>query len=268
MDHDWFDEIDLDPAVPWRRMGVRQLGHRPWLVADERREIELALKARLLADRPDEVTARVGPIGAVDHEVRALVAGEGLVPEPGPDPLVSAASVVQEDLCVLRRRDDGWHLEAACLCFPSRWRLADKIGRTLLDVHGPVDGYAEHLHGRVETFLDRVGERPVLRRNWFVHPDGALFQPSAPPTDPVIPAADALAGLHVRSERQTLRRLSSGAVLFTIRVQHGTVGAVLDAGDRRRRFVEHLRRAPSDDLAHRGMAPAQVAELVQALERR
>lgn len=41
MHHDRFDEIDLDPTVPWRPMGTRQLGARAWLVADEGASAEL-----------------------------------------------------------------------------------------------------------------------------------------------------------------------------------------------------------------------------------
>lgn len=264
----WFDEIDLDPSVTWRRMGVRQLGDKPWLVADHRAPAELALKAELLAERPDVVLAREGDDDRSSaEEVCALVAAEGRgADQSGHDPLVAASLAVQEDLCLLRRRDGAWHLDAACVCFPSRWRLADKIGRPLLDVHEPVDGYAEHLDRRVETFLDRVGSRPVVRRNWFIHPDGALFQPSAPAVDPVVPATDAIDGLHLRSERQTLRRLDTGWVLFTIRVQHATVGEFTEADHRRDALRDHLRLAQAEDLAHRGMAPAQVSELLAALD--
>ena len=116
---------------------------------------------------------------------------------------------MQEDLCLLRRRDDGWYLEAASLCFPSRWRLADKIGRHITEVHGPVDGYVDQLASKVDRLFDRLTDRPVLRRNWYIHPDPTLFQPAPPPDgDPSSPQPDALATLVVRSERQTLRRLT------------------------------------------------------------
>ena len=51
----WLDEIDLDPDVGWLSMGTRALGGRPWLIVDDRWAAELALKARLLAERHDEV---------------------------------------------------------------------------------------------------------------------------------------------------------------------------------------------------------------------
>ena len=266
--HDWFHELVLDPGAGWLRMGTRSLGDRPWLIRDHRADEELAQKAELLAARRDEVLATGPGSEAAGQDVLDLVVGAtGSRPTGAGHPLEQAARLVQEDLCLLQRRDGAWHLDAACVCFPSRWRPADKFQRPLGAVHGPVDGYDGELAGRVDRLLDRLTDRPVLRRNWFVHPDGALFQPSAPPVDPVVPAARALAELHLRSERQTLRRLPSGWVLFTIRTQHALLGEALASADRRRRFAEHLRLASPHDLHHRGMSPPQVSELLATLAR-
>ena len=256
---EWFDELDLDPTSSWLRMGTRSLGERPWLVVDERAEDELALKAELLDRCRDEVL-RCEP--AADEAARETLALVSTDPSAGvADPLERAARSVQEDLCLLRRRDGAWHLDAACVCFPSRWRLAEKIERPLVDVHGPTPGYDPHLTDRVTRLLDRLTTRPVLRRNWFVHPDGSLYQPVTPAEEPIIPAAEIADRLHLRSERQTLRRLECGWVLFTIRVQQDRLGVALSTPDRRQRFLDHVRAAPADDLRHRGLADRQVDEL-------
>lgn len=253
-------------------MGTRALGARPWLVPDDRRDDELALKARLLRDRPDEVfAARPGSEPASEetlHLVEEACSALGLE-SPGSagsearHPLDRAGRLVQEDLCLMAPGVDGWTLEAASLCFPSRWRLADKLGRPHGDVHGPVEGYRSALAPRVGRLFDRLGERIVWRRNWFVHPDPALFQPDRPAGgDPVVPADRCLAELYVRSERQTLRRLpASGWVLFTIRTQQEPLEVVLGDGERRARFARYLADAPADQLDHRGLHPAQAAEL-------
>ena len=261
MTGDWVDELDLDPTSTWRKMGTRALGDRPWLVADDQRDEQLALKSVLLSERRDEVLATGDRSLVAASEVRELVADAGFEPASVDDPLEAAALAVQEDLCLLRRRDDAWHLDAACVCFPSRWRLRDKIDRPLVEVHAPTPGYAEHLAPRVDRLLDRVDARPVLRRNWFVHPDPALFQPTAPVPEPTVPAHRVEFDLHVRSERQTLRRLPSGWILFTIRVQQLPLGAALDTPQRRRRFAGYVAHAPAADASHRGLSPAQVAEL-------
>lgn len=260
----WFDELEFDPSVSWRRMATRALGERPWLVSDESGAWERALRRDLLERVRDEVFAAAPrPVGA---EVRALVGAHVEVAEDADrDPLAAAGLAVQEDLCLLRLRDGAWHLDAAFLCFPSRWRLADKIRRPLVDVHAPTPGYREHLAPRVDRLLGRLGDRPVLRRNWFVHPDPSLHQPQAPAVDPVVDAHEVPTSLHLRSERQTLRRLMSGWVLFTIRVQHRPLGDLLADARHRDRFRRYVAGAPIDDLAHRGMAFEQVRELCVTL---
>jgi hypothetical protein len=116
---------------------------------------------------------------------------------------------------------DGYHLDAAVLCFASHWRLLDKLGGSAGAIHEPVPRYETELAEKVDRFLARL--RPgvlVARRNWSVHGDDALHAP-VPPHDPdPVETAEVPHALWLRSERQTLRRLpASGAVLFTIRVQ-------------------------------------------------
>ncbi len=285
----WFDEIDL--GQPWRRMGTRTLGGEGWLVVDADRDTELALKRRLMTERLDDVVAAVSPdvappaadlVAMIEAEVTALGVDVDAVPpvsvaDPSERLLARAGLMVQEDVCLLRRRpsvgDPGgqlrWHLDGASLCFPSRWRLADKIGRPLTDVHQPVAGYDTHLARRVDGLFDSLAE-PRRRRNWFVHPDGSLFQPSIPVGgDPVVPAAEVMTGLWLRSERQTLLRIGDGWpdwIVFTIRVQHAPLGRFLADGGRRDAFARWVADADAEEVTHHGIAPDQRAELLVALD--
>lgn len=284
--HEWLDEIDLDPERPWLRMGTRALGNRPWLVIDAHRAAELKLKADLRASRHDEVFAAEPGTETASRRVLDLIVAEleagGLVtdrPPPGAEthPLDEAGLLVQEDLCLLRRDLDGWNLVAASLCFPSRWRLGPKMGHPLDAVHGPVPGYGDRLASKVDQLLDRLEARVVWRRNWFIHPDHALFQPDRPTfPEPTIPAADCLDQLVVRSERQTLRRVDDPSeatsqsadryALFTIRIQQAPV-ATLAVGARRAELARFLAEAPPDIVSHRGLSPQQCTELTTALAR-
>src|SRR5690606_20683524 len=84
-------------------------------------------------------------------------------------PLARAGLWVQEDFCLLQSSGEGepYALTAATLSFPTRWRLADKIGRPMLAIHDPVPGYAERLGRPVDRFFEKlVPERPVWRANW------------------------------------------------------------------------------------------------------
>jgi hypothetical protein len=108
------------------------------------------------------------------------------------------------------------------------WKLPDKLGSSLADVHGPVPAYADELAARVDRFLDRLRpDRPVWRRNWLIHDSPELHLPAPPPpSDAPLEVPD---GLWLRSERQTLRRLpTTGAVLFTIRTQQVPLAVVAD----------------------------------------
>lgn len=70
----------------------------------------------------------------------ALAARDRVGSEDHP-PLLAASLLVQEDLALMRRGEDGWRLAAASLCFPSPWSLAGKFGRPVDEIHGPVPGF-------------------------------------------------------------------------------------------------------------------------------
>lgn len=157
------------------------------------------------------------------------------------DPLWVLGRLVQEDLCVLQRPQDGAEhiLTAAVLCFPAGWRLGQKIGRPLMRIHDPVPEYDAHQGKRVQRLFDgvQVG-RPLWRFNALTYGDPALFQPAKASN-----TSGAASGLdrpalrdrqggepggfaenapsdgprYLRSERQTILRLpKSRAVIFGI----------------------------------------------------
>ena len=114
------------------------------------------------------------------------------------------------------------HLIAGAVCFPSHWSLREKIGRPLVAVHGPVPLYAERLARPVDRLMTELKPgRLVERMNWGVVDDEHLFRPAghgrtAP--NPTITPHNAGVALFLRVERQTLSRIATGDVLFTIRV--------------------------------------------------
>jgi dimethylamine monooxygenase subunit A len=208
---EWLDELGDTIA-----MGTRSLA-APLFLRDDDFDRDLAEKHRLLAERHEDVFAALDNpvVRAASREILALT---GTDDAAGLHPLDAAGRRVQEDLCLLVLRGGAPHLDAASLCFPSYWRLADKLGKPLADVHGPVPGYGEQLAGKVDAFLSRLAPgRSVWRRNWSIHDDPAYFLPAPGPArvDLVVPD-----DLYLRSERQVLRRLDTpDTVLFTIRTQ-------------------------------------------------
>jgi len=215
-----------------------------WLVRDDEGKEQIALKQRLLAERHDDVfNALPATEDACSEILEAIGTGNRRL-LPRVHPLVEAALLVPEDLCVLV---DGV-LVAGCVCFPSHWHLADKIGHPLTDVHARVPGYASELGAKVDSFLRRLTTQTVVaRRNFTIHELPDLFAPDVPPILGVAPHDQWL-----RSERQTLRRLPrSDAILFTIRTQQVQLQHV----DRptRQRLAARLRAEPEQLIAYRDL---------------
>jgi hypothetical protein len=128
-------------------------------------------------------------------------------------PFVRAARLIQEDLVLMRGGEGGFRFAAGAVCFPSSWSLADKFGKTLDGLHTPVPGYADLLGGRVNRiFAHLKADQPVWRLGWSFNADGALHHPFHNEWP------EGGFGAFVRLERQTLRRLGSGDILFTIRI--------------------------------------------------
>lgn len=255
-------------------MGLRPLDPAAWLEPDEHRDAELAEKRRLLARHRDRCTAVVDdPHGAVHSaasellaEVRVHNEALGLATTPATSTGTGAASAhpielagrcTQEDWCLHLRDGDGdWILAAASVCFPTRWDLRTKIGRSVGEIHAPVPSYDPQLAAPVDAFLDRLRpDRPVWRLNWNVLDDPRLHQPSHDP-----PPAGPADGHHLkwwlRVERQTLRQLpESGAIVFGIRVHVDPLDSLADEPDELRRLERALRRMPPEAVRAKGLEP-------------
>jgi len=238
----WLDELSVRPGPPWVAMSTHHLQLAGWLLADDDRDRDLVRKDVLLAERHAEVFAALDTpaVGAASLEVLELVleaTGQPAVPADL-HPLDAAGRLVQEDLCLVALRDGAPHLDAASLCFPSYWRLAEKLGRPMAEVHAPVAHYADELATKVDAFLQHLSpSRPVWRRNWSIHDDPSYFLPDPTPPRAVTPPD----GLWLRSERQTLRRLESAeVVLFTIRTQQVPLGVLSERPDIAHRLADAI----------------------------
>ena len=217
-----FPYIPLD-TKGWRMaMGLRPLDLDHWLEVDDRRDDELAQKRQLLDTAFDVVVATTPDGDAGSAELLAEVASYlethhreiAVQVDVNEHPVVAASRLVQEDLCVLVRTD-VWRLQAASVCFPSRWNLASKLGTSLDDIHLPLPLYYVELSRPTNAFFKRLGpERSFWRLNWTLIDSATLHQPTSARRSP----HGELADWFFRVERQTLRRLPmSGAIVFTIR---------------------------------------------------
>lgn len=276
-------------AGPYRMaMDLVTVPESAWFEFDDRYLAELAEKRRLLTGFRDQVFAAAADSDAARVEALNLVAsaltvhhrdwfgregstlcnhltGERWEVERF-DPLDLAGRLVQEDLCLIQNREEGPVFTAASLCFPSRWRLLDKIGKPLGAVHGPVPHYASRLAGPVDRFMRHVKSGHIVSRmNWSLLDDPALFQPAGKwrtEASQDITAANAGSRVFLRVERQTLRRLpASGAVLFGIRVHVYPLDQVIDRADRARELAGAIRALPVDIQHYKSLLPFKAALL-------
>jgi hypothetical protein len=253
-----------------------------WFEFDERYADEMAEKQLLLHERHRDVFAALPVSDAARAEtLRAIVTnlvanapqwfvrdGDTLhntltgeiwdVTAPSCDPLELAGRLVQEDLCIIQQGDGGPIFTAAILCFPSRWRLHEKIGKPLGAVHGPVPHYAEKLAAPVDRFMARVKPGHIASRlNWSVLDSPAMFQPGGKwrqQTDTAITPDNAGEWLHLRVERQTLRRLpQSGAILFGIRVHSYQMARAITTRADAVRLAEAVRALPDATVHYKSL---------------
>ena len=243
-----------DGSSPLFEIGLKRLDFADWIDADDLLPAFLAEKDRLLAMRRDAVFAAEPGTDAAQTEVLALLAEYlpqrfpaiyrrvGDMMEIGPAarqialsgteaPLLTAARLVQEDLLIMRRGESGWRLAAASLCFPSSWRLGEKIGRPINEIHAPVPGFGPGT--RPAELIARMFDNlqpaiPVIRWNWSLYGDAAFFHPeSSDARTRRFGAGEYAENVFLRVERQTLRKLPQSAdILFTVRIHVDPLAAL------------------------------------------
>ena len=175
-------------------------------------------------------------------------------------PLNLAGRIVQEDLCLMAPGDTGYTLEAASLCFPSRWRLIDKIGKRMVDIHSPVPDYENKLARPVDRYFDKLDiNKPVWRVNWSLTDDPDLYQPiRKTSTDYARSINSKNAGdlIFLRCERQTLRRLpNTGWILFSIKTYVDKVSALACQPEALVDLAHSVKNMSADMQQYKNIAP-------------
>jgi hypothetical protein len=223
-------------------IGLKPIDAADWIDVDEQLPRYLDEKAVLAATRFGDIFAAEAGTEAAQGELRDLLVAYLLERFPqiyqrdgniitivpasrridltAQPALWTAASLVQDDLVILRAGDNGWRVAAGAICFPSSWRLADKVGRPMHEVHGPVPGFGagSRLNEIIGRMFDNMKPGVVgMRWNWSLFGDNRLFHPDAHPDMERFGAKGEAA--HLRVERQTLRKLPvSGDIVFAIRI--------------------------------------------------
>jgi len=171
----------------------------------------------------------------------------------------------EPDFLLLHTREDPIRLYGGCVCFPSSWALAEKIGRPLELIHDTVPGLNQQLGNPIRGFLAKL--RPGLawcRRNWGVsrsaelnqHPDRSL---------PALAPSITLSQAWLRVEHQAFVALpDTEGILFGIRVRLFPLSTVKADPKLASRFVRALRTMPEPVALYKGLSTARerLVELV------
>ncbi|WP_109251430.1 heme-dependent oxidative N-demethylase subunit alpha family protein [Marinicauda salina] len=247
------------PHAPWRAgpprfaVGLKPIDPAAWLTPDT--EAHVLQQKRSILARPELCFRQSHKANAAQHEAARLVASA--VGEPlgeGP-PLLAAAALVSDDLVVMEADENGdWRATSIVLTAPTFFTIDRAFDAGLEALHGPVpDG--ERLARRIGRVFDNLPDDAVLERfNWTLQAGGERFTPDAAPLrDRARAAPSEMAAdlLHVRVERQTIRRLpDTDAVLFTIRVCLDPVTAI--AEEDRAVLAKAWRGISEDGRAYKG----------------
>lgn len=165
----------------------------------------------------------------------------------------------EPDFLLLRRAGDGeFRLAGGCVCFPSAWRVTEKLGEVVHTIHEPVPTLNQELGERIRRFLNQLQPGQIFEReNWGLaahgelnaHPDLGL--PRLGPGTP-------LSEVWLRVEHQAFVALPEcGGILFIIRLVVHPVSDVLAEPDSARDFVRMLASMPEDIAGYKGIGAAR-----------
>jgi hypothetical protein len=149
-------------------------------------------------------------------------------------------------------------LYGGCLCFPSSWRLSDKLGQPIEFIHGPVPGLNPSIGAAIHKFLAALKPGVAsLRHNWGLahsaelnqHPDRGL-----PPLDATVSADE----VWLRVEHQALVALpKSGGILFGIRVVNHALNEVKADPVAAARLCRALETMPAEMARYKNLTTAR-----------
>lgn len=235
-------------------MGVRPLKLDDWIEFGADRTHQLAEKARLLRDERPRVLQTLSSADDACQELRSLVAETIGARPTNEHPLAEVGLWTQEDWAILSPSAPVT-LEAACICFPSRWSLDLKIGRGSDEIHEPVPSFAS-IAKPTKNFLERLHpDKPMWRLNWTIHDSDQLFSPGPHPTRNGWEATGLLENTFLRLEKQSLRKLPrTGYASFAIRTFTYKMSEVTRQQERLRLTLESLEKLDAATVAYKGMA--------------
>ncbi len=177
----------------------------------------------------------------------------------GRERCLALGEVLEPDFLLLKPDASGqFQLLGGCVCFPSSWNLAEKIGHPLDFIHSVVPGLNSGIGKQIDTFLSRITPGTAwLRHNWGLSRSPELNQ--HPHRElPRFSGAEQLSEIWLRVEHQALVALPrSNGILFGIRIAVHPLGEVKKDALAARRLSQALRTMPDEVAAYKSIAVAR-----------
>jgi Protein of unknown function (DUF3445) len=207
------------------------------------------------------------------------------------DPMQMAGRMVQDDLAIMFEKPDGqYYLLAGSIIVPGFWRLEDKFGMRLSEIHtsGNVPGFKTKLEKGMMNFFRRVKpDALTLRHNYSIQIDDNLAWSHSIGKEDDAGHGNGGDGEHTaktgwttaernkavehhwfRSERQSLRRLPrSGGVVFTIRTYFHPIMEIAEEPGVPGRLASGVRSWDQDTARYKGQEVYQDV-LLEYLDRK
>lgn len=166
----------------------------------------------------------------------------------------------EPDFLLMLPQGDDFRLVAACVCFPSAWSPAEKMGQSLDWIHGAVPQLNHQLGGKIRTFLGSLRAGADWERvNWGL---AATSERNLHPARgmPRLEANATLASTWFRVEHQALRLLPrSGGILFGLRIQVERLSEVCALKSGAVALRSLLETMPDEVVAYKGLSQARDA---------
>jgi hypothetical protein len=279
--HHWHPQLDwlrLLPPEDFRfRMGLRPGAARDFFAPSPDADRVLRERAQWVASAPDQhlaLTAAGIPLFAEfadwlesgrdeSEAARSAAATEDLALANAR--LAAFTTRWEPDLVFLSPDRSGvLRVTGGAVCFPSSWALAEKMGQTLAEVHGPVPGLNARLGAKIDAALARLPpDIGWFRENWGLAGDAELNRHPARGLPP-LGAEAPLDRTWLRLEHQVLLRLpATDGVVFAIRVTIHPLAQVVCEPACRGTLARALRTMPPDVAAYKGLAAARDRLLAQ-----
>ncbi len=252
-------------------LGIREGNAAEFFSPTDDREELLTERRGWLREEPARYAAISANAGPCLAEVESLARNWGFEPDKAVGDelrrMVSLGQQVEPDLVLLAPGADGrMAVVAGCVCFPSYWRLTDKLGLPVDGVHGPVPGLNASLGTAINKYLARMKRGSCwLRANWGLaatserneHPDRHARRLEMPVD---------FERIWIRREDQAILSLpASGGVLFGIRVVVRPLAELARSPEKAERLGRALRTMPLAVLHYKGLSGVR-EELIAFLD--